>query len=117
MQFSIQTDINWFLVRDLAIAVFWLFFLAFVNRESQFPIYSIVPYLLPVSILVWRYGLLWGFVFSALAALAAIPGDYMIDHTANNLCWGGLTTYFKLTGFAIGINFSKRLMNDKSKPV
>lgn len=115
MQSSGQTEINWYLVRDLVITALWLVFLALVNQKSQFPIYSIFPYLFPVCLLTWRYGLTWGFVFSALASLAAVPGNFMLEHTQNDLFWGGLNTYLKLTCFAFGIHLGKRIADERSK--
>ncbi|OQK16572.1 hypothetical protein AU255_01310 [Methyloprofundus sedimenti] len=102
-------------LRDLIIMVAWLFFLALVNRYSQFPIYSIFPYLIPACLLTWKYGLSWGFIFSGLASLAAIPYNDLWKYDENSFFWAGLTTYFKLTGFAIGITYSRWRVNMKNK--
>lgn len=87
----------------------WLLFLAIVNQKSRFPIISIFPYLFPVVFITWRHGLAWGFLFSAIASVAAMPGSYMDSHEMNDLYWASFTTYLKLSGAAAGIAFGKRI--------
>lgn len=115
MPFLRPTDGNRNFVRDLLLVSIWLLLLALVNQKSNFPIYSIFPYLFPVVLLTWRYGMVWGFVFSALAALAAVPGDYMTEHPKHDLYWAGFTTYLKLTCAAAGILIGKRITEKRSK--
>lgn len=86
-----------------------LLFLAATNRYSEIPIMSIFPFMLPVVLMAWRYGMGWGFVFAALATLAAMPGDYMQHHDKHDLYWAAFTTYLKLTAAAAGIIIGKNI--------
>lgn len=84
------------LSRDLLGSLLWLLMLALVNHKSNFPIYSIFPYLIPVVILTWRWGILWGFGISAFASLAAIPGGY-VPPSSQAFLAAGMITYVKLS--------------------
>lgn len=96
-------------IRDLVLSSLWLLLLAMFNQKSSVPIASILPYLLPVAIVSWRYGLGWGFLFAALGTLAAMPGDYLKEHEMNDLYWAALTTYLKLTTAAVGIILGRKI--------
>lgn len=71
--------------RHVALASIWLLFLAAINHYSQIPIVSIFPFMFPVILIAWTYGMGWGFIFAALATLAAMPGDYMQYHDMHDL--------------------------------
>lgn len=115
MQFFGLTDIKPEFVRDLIIMALWLSLLAFINRNSQFRIYSIFPYFIPVYLSTWKYGLSWGFIFSGLASWAAIPFNDLWEYGEHNFFWAGMTTYFKLTGLAVGTDYRRRLVNVRRK--
>ncbi|WP_461482029.1 hypothetical protein [Porticoccus sp.] len=96
-------------IRDLVLSSLWLLFLAVLNRKSSVPIVSILPYLFPVVVVSWRYGLGWGFLFAALGTLAAMPGDYLKEHQMKDLYWAAFTTYLKLTTVAVGIIWGRKI--------
>lgn len=95
----------------VTLASIWLLFLATTNRYSEVPIMSIFPFMLPVVLIAWTYGTGWGFVFAALATLAAMPGDYMQSHNMHDLYWAAFTTYLKLTAAAAGIIIGRNIVN------
>ncbi len=64
----------------------------------------------PVLLIAWTYGMGWGFVFAALATLAAMPEDYMQSHDMHDLYWAAFTTYLKLTVAATGIVLGKGIV-------
>lgn len=92
----------------------WFLFLAAVNHYSEIPIRTIFPFLLPVALIAWSYGLGWGFVFAALGTLAAMPGDYMQHHAMDDLYWAAFITYLKLTVAATGIVIGKHIVDRRN---
>lgn len=95
------------ILRHVTLASVWLLFLAATQRYSVVPIMSIFPFMFPVVLMAWTYGMGWGFVFAALATLAAMPGDYMQHHNMHDLYWAAFTTYLKLTAAATAVVLSK----------
>lgn len=88
----------------------WLLFLAVTNRYSDIHMISIFPFMFPVLLMAWSYGLGWGFVFAAASTLAAMPGGYMQHHDLHDLYWAALITYLKLTLVTAGVIFGKQLV-------
>lgn len=70
---------------------------------------SIFPYLIPVAFLAWVHGLMWAFSAAAIAALVAMPGDYMASHDKVDLLYAGFSTYVKLSGAAVGLVIARHL--------
>ena len=101
-------------LRHVTLASIWLLFLATTDHYSEGPIMSIFPFMLPVLLIAWIYGTGWGFVFAALATLAAMPGDYMQHHDMHDLYWAAVTTYLKLTAAAAGIIIGKNRANRRA---
>lgn len=97
------------LLSHILIALAWLGFLAVANRQASQPVVSIFPYLAPVVFFAWVYDTKWGFFFAGVATLAALPGDYVDNHTRNELLYAGFSTYAKLTGAVIGCMLTKMI--------
>lgn len=93
------------LIRDLLVALLWLLSLALYNHLGHLgvaPVLSIFPYLLPTTVIALRHGYTWAWIVAAFASLAAIPGNYLAQHSLQAFCWAGLSTYVKLSIAAIG---------------
>lgn len=101
-------------LRHAAFASICLLFLTATNRYSDNPIMSIFPFMLPVVLIAWTYGMGSGFVFAAAATLAAMPGDYMQSHDIHDLYWAAFTTYLKLTAAATGIVLGKGIVERRN---
>lgn len=97
------------MVGQILIATSWLGFLALANRQASQPVVSIFPYLAPVVFFSWVHGAMWGLLFSGLATLVAIPGDYIDTHTKADLIYAGFSTYVQLTGAALGVALAKMI--------
>jgi hypothetical protein len=93
-------------VTRMLFAIAWLCGLAIVNYHGKDPIDSILPYLFPVMLIAWCHGVTWGFLFAALATLAAIPVDHMAMMIRSELNYGVLVNYAKLTGAAVGAHIA-----------
>ena len=101
--------------RDFFASLVWLSILASVNQTAADPVLSILPYILPVVFMGWRWGAGWGFLLAAIASLAAVPGSYTADHDLNDLYWAGFTTYLKLSCITAGLTFGKRLYESRTE--
>lgn len=104
-------------LRRAELAAIWLLLLAAIQRYSEIPILSIFPFMVPVVLMAWMYGLGWGFVFAALATLAAMPGNYMQHHDMHDLYWAAFTTYLKLTVAATGLLLGRNIQNRRKRRV
>lgn len=106
------------LARDFILASLWLLVITLINQKTSMQLKSIVPYMIPVVVIAWRYGMGWGFAFAALATLAAVPKNYISNHDINDIYWAAFTNYLKLTAAATGIvlgrGFGTRSNKDKS---
>ncbi|SES26132.1 hypothetical protein SAMN04487958_11146 [Vreelandella subterranea] len=100
-----QKNLNPF-VRILVLLT-WLCGLWIYNYQSEEPVISIFPYLIPVALIAWVYGVGWGFLVAALATLSAMSASYATIYTQTELIYFGFVTYAKLTGAAIGFSLAK----------
>lgn len=89
-----MVSINIKFIKDFGGCALFLGFLSLVNHQSGTPVTIIFPYIFPVAFLTWRYNLPIGFL---AAALAALPGGYLQNHSLQDLYWAGLSTYLKLS--------------------
>ncbi|MFB9868329.1 hypothetical protein [Vreelandella sulfidaeris] len=90
----------------------WLCGLAIVNQQSYGPIVIIFPYLIPVVLVTWGYGIKWGFITAAFATFSSMPFTYIGDYSEVDMVYASIVTYAKLTGAAIGISLSRRIHNN-----
>jgi len=88
--------------------------LAIANTQAAQPVSSIFPYLAPVVFFAWVYNAKWGFFLAGIAALAALPGDYMETHTREELIYAGFATYAQLTAAVIGSVLAK-MVSERSR--
>lgn len=86
----------WRMASDLTISLSWYGLLALVNQTTSQPVISILPYIIPVAYLGWKYNLFWAFTFAAVAAVSAVPAGFGAKHPGA-IYWAGLTTYAKLS--------------------
>lgn len=89
------------------LSVAWLALLAAVNHSAYRPVTFILPYLLPIIVMTWRYGMAWGFLIAGLASLAAIPGEYLANHSIDQLSRAGISTYLKFSAIAAGLALAR----------
>lgn len=110
-------DKNTYFIRDMLFSLLWFLFLAAVNHNTRTPVLSIFPYMIPVVVFAWRYGMAWGFVLAALGTVAAMPAGYMNDHNMDELYKAAFITYLKLTAVVTGIILGKDMRNHRKDDI
>lgn len=85
----------------------WLIVLVVVNRLLEEPVQFIAPYVLPVIVLTWKYGVRWGLVAAAGAVVAAAAGGALPSNDKVALLEDGLYSYVKLSAIALGVSLGK----------
>ncbi|TBW59627.1 hypothetical protein EZI54_01360 [Marinobacter halodurans] len=80
---------------------------AVVNHSSYRPVTFILPYLLPIIFMTWRYGMTWGFLFAGLATVAAIPGEYLANHNIEQPSRAGISTYLTFSAIVADLALAR----------
>ena len=103
----LKSNLNF--IFHMVVLATWLCGLAIINQQSYGPIVIIFPYLIPVALVTWGYGVRWGFISAALATLASMPFTPVGGYSDIDVIYASVSTYAKLTGAAIGISFSRKI--------
>ena len=107
---------NGTLTRDCLLGSSWFMVILVINRETSLHVMSILPYLAPVILITVRYGMVAGFLFSALGTAVSVPPGFLNDHTVREFNWGLFTTFLKLSCASAGVEIGQRIVAHRNDP-
>jgi len=101
----------WSVCGHLVLAIVVLILTVGTSVAIDFPVRSIIPYAISVSLSAWRYGLMVGFVFAGLATLAALAAGAFPTRSelTGQEVGEGVFTYLKLSAIAAGVVIGKKV--------